>query len=611
MNHKLHGIIKAVIDMGVPAATIVLSLLIVLAGLVIPAFCKNTYQNFFAGTDHELNVYRINGKMPGATILIIGGIQGDEPGGFLSADLYADMRLEKGNLIVVPRANFYSILLNRRLVNEDMNRKFTETSELNFETQVVTILKDLIAESDCLLNLHDGSGFYSETWESEQRNPLRFGQSIIADCEEYHDPKSGTVIKLGEMARNIAEVINKSIDNPEIFFSFNNHRTNEQTTLHAEQRKSATYYALFTCGIPAFGIETSKALPIETRINHHKLAVNAFMKIFDITPEVPGMTVEKPIVKYIVARVNDQAPIVIGDGETLNIVPGDTVKITHVEGNYERGYTVDIEEHGSINDVNKPFSITKPTRVIVRKDNNICGNISIFLKGTNKSIHTITKSPRVVYFKCRINRKEYHFPNGAHVDILKGDQIELVDVYTIPESCPGVVVNLKGYVPPGPVNTGEDRGWIVDTEKDLWKRYSLYNKGRIYQVVVLKDDKHVIGRLFFDMNEPSFHYIVFQLNDGIKRCFLPDDTISIQQDESIKLIDVKTNVPYNFNVSTSLTGSDFSVPFGIGSEIDGKNIQQKGNSCDIVISRGSLKMGRLSLNVTSEGLACSDQNIRQ
>ena len=40
-------------------------------------------------------------------MLIIGGIQGDEPGGFLSADSYADIKLDKGNLIVIPRTNFY------------------------------------------------------------------------------------------------------------------------------------------------------------------------------------------------------------------------------------------------------------------------------------------------------------------------------------------------------------------------------------------------------------------------------------------------------------------------------------------------------------------------
>ena len=53
---------------------------------------------FFTGTNHELEVYKIYGRKDGPTMLIIGGIQGDEPGGLLSADSYADIKLEKGNL---------------------------------------------------------------------------------------------------------------------------------------------------------------------------------------------------------------------------------------------------------------------------------------------------------------------------------------------------------------------------------------------------------------------------------------------------------------------------------------------------------------------------------
>ena len=140
---------------------------------------------FFENTDHELYVYKIYGKEQGKTLMLIGGIQGDEPGGFLSADHYADISLAKGNLIVVPRANFQSILLNRRKINEDMNRKFAEDRKINYETKIVAILKKLIAESDYLLNLHDGSGFFSEKWEGPDRNPKRHGQSIIADCEVY------------------------------------------------------------------------------------------------------------------------------------------------------------------------------------------------------------------------------------------------------------------------------------------------------------------------------------------------------------------------------------------------------------------------------------------
>ncbi len=77
-----------------------------------------------------------------------------------------------------------------------MNRKFAGDKQFTYETNIVNILKNLIAESDYLLNLHDGSGFYSSKWESPQRNPKRYGQSIIADFENFVNQKTGRVIEL-------------------------------------------------------------------------------------------------------------------------------------------------------------------------------------------------------------------------------------------------------------------------------------------------------------------------------------------------------------------------------------------------------------------------------
>ncbi|MBD3275019.1 MAG: hypothetical protein GF372_06885, partial [Candidatus Marinimicrobia bacterium] len=58
------------------------------------------HEVYFRNTPNELNVYKLYGRFDGKTALIIGGIQGDEPGGFLSADLYPNLVLEKGNLII-------------------------------------------------------------------------------------------------------------------------------------------------------------------------------------------------------------------------------------------------------------------------------------------------------------------------------------------------------------------------------------------------------------------------------------------------------------------------------------------------------------------------------
>ncbi len=469
---------------------------------------KRVHSVFFEGSDYELHVYRIYGKHPGKTLMLIGGIQGDEPGGFLSADHYADISLAKGNLIVVPRANFQSIVLNRRKINEDMNRKFGEDSQENYETKIVAILKQLIKESDCLLNLHDGSGFFSETWESSDRNPLRFGQSVIADSETYANPETGVFCNLGQLARSVCEQMNRQITDSRHHFQFNNHRTTEENSPHREQRKSATFYALYTCGIPAFGIETNKSLSLELKVRYHNLAINAFMERFEIVPEMPGINLEPPKLRYLVVSINDTLPVVVEDEQILNVAAGDTIMISHIEANYERGLTADIVNYGSINDLRKKFVIKGPTEIIVRRDYLRCGRIRIeagsghkVVTRTAAAVKSPSEAPHISLYKVRINGKDQTCHDNEHVRLVRGDTFEIVDVVVENGDPSQVQVNFKGFVGNPENNTGEDRGYIINTGKDLWPRYSLEKKGRTYPIIV-KHDTKTIGKLFVDIEAP-------------------------------------------------------------------------------------------------------------
>ena len=531
---------------------------LLLAAFTPASWGKSSVERHFAGTDHELTVYRVQGKNPGKTILIIGGIQGDEPGGFLSADLYADMNLKQGNLIVVPRANWYSILLNRRQVNEDMNRKFADSKSTNYEDQVVGILKKLIAQSDCLLNLHDGTGFYSEKWRSFVRNPGRFGQSIIADTDQYRQTKTGDVVSLEAMAKRAIREINTHIANPEHHFHFNNHRTASQATRHPEQRRSATYYALFTCGIPAFGIETSKSLPLETRIYHHNLGVNAFMNIFDIKPDVPGINLPMPAMKYLVVKVNDQLPVVLSNRDQLNVRSGDVIKIDHIEANYERGLSADIEGYGKMNDLHNPVVIGRATQITVRKDNYVCGRVPIRIAATDSPGRpAAADKPQIAFFRIKVNGEEKFLPNGAHLDIIRGDTIELVDVGATTGASADITMNFKGFIGDTKKNKGEDRGYIIRTDRDLIKRFSIAANGQRYQIVAERKEQ-VLGQMFLDLRDPVLEYAVFQIGDGEKRCLYPGEKINYRPGQTLKLIDIKTNVSKNNNITAILEGKGTS-----------------------------------------------------
>ena len=564
---------------------------------------------FFEGTDYELNVYKIYGKEPGKTILLIGGIQGDEPGGFLSADRYADFFLARGNLIVVPRANFHSIVLYQRQINEDMNRKFAEDNQNNYESKVVVILKKLIEESDCLLNLHDGSGFFAEKWKSPDINPKKFGQSIIADNSTYVNQETGQTINLEAMAQKVVETINKKIKKPEYRFHFNNHKTDCKSSLHKEQRKSATYYALNKCGIPAFGIETSKSLPLEMKIRHHNLAINAFMELFDIIPENPGINLEQPKLNYLVISVNDSLPVVVKDGQSIYINHGDNVKISHINANYDRGLSADILGYGTINDVGKNMQITGAARIVVRKDYQACGSVFIELgKNHQKLAESFSisdsnfEAPSCRFFKTKINGVERIFPNFGHIQLVKGDSVEIIDIIGTGDPS-DLVVNFKGYTGNPANNTGEDRGFVINTATDLWKRYSLNKKGEHYHVDVTYG-KEQIGKLFLDIEEPVLNYLLLSDGDNKLNYLVSGDTFQIGMDNFFKLIDVSTNVAKNKCVKAFMAGRGHlkkiikrSEPFLLDDLLYGGS-KRKNNYDRIIVERDNILLGVIYLNFT-------------
>ncbi len=209
----------------------------------------------------------------GPTLLIIGGIQGDEPGGFSAASLIAShYTILSGSIWVVPDLNFASILERTRGAYGDMNRKFAFITADDPEYDTITRIKGILLDEhvSLVLNLHDGSGFYRPTWEDALRNPKRWGQSVIIDQEEMQAPP----FSLHATASLIEEEVNKTLLNP-------NHRYHIYNTYTAagntEMAKTLSYFAVCN-GKPAFGIEASKEIAPEDRAYYHLQIIEAFMR---------------------------------------------------------------------------------------------------------------------------------------------------------------------------------------------------------------------------------------------------------------------------------------------------------------------------------------------
>ncbi|MBF0539082.1 MAG: succinylglutamate desuccinylase/aspartoacylase family protein [Nitrospirae bacterium] len=560
------------------------------------AMSKTEHVVYFEGTDYELHVYRIYGKEPGKTLLIIGGIQGDESGGYMTADLYADMSLKKGNLIVVPRANFLSIIKHKRAINSDMNRRFNIDSKEYYEDNVVEILKGLIDQSDFLLNLHEGSGFYSERYESDLVNPKRFGQSVIADTDVF-STKDGRVLNLAYIAKDVIKRVNLRIKDKNHLFKFNNHRTFEKDTIHPEQRKSATFYALSTRNIPAFGIEASKEIQdLEKKMRYQSIVINAFMERFDIVPETPGIELETPRLSYLVVSVNDKEYL-LHNTNVLKVRRGDRVKITGIVANYKRGLTVDVIGVGSSNDLNRVFVVESALKAVVMKDGYKCGEAGFALTDDlavkNDQVHSFK------YLIVESNGIRQVLKDAEHFKTIRGDVVRLIDVVTDGYRADDLSVNLVDPAGAAGAKTstpGKGRDFLINTLKIKPSN----NKTGSSCSIEVSSGKDIIGTVYLDIEEPKMDYLVLRQNKGGKRWYTNGDLISISASDVLEIVDVKTNINGNAGVKVNLTGNTKNNEKTImpGDSIKGSDLQHKtATGYQIVITRDGIVLGKAVVQV--------------
>lgn len=215
------------------------------------------------------------------TLLVIGGIHGNEPGGYFAASILAThYKIESNNLWIVPNLNKDSITNDDRGIHGDMNRKFSIIEQNDKDKQIVEEIKEIILQKkvSLVLNLHDGNGFYRKTNKGNIFNPNAWGQTCVIDqCALPIDQPFGN---LNKIALDVKEAVNKKLIEEHHTFDVKN--TNTKFEDEAMQL-SLTYFAV-TNNKPAFAIESSKNLPsLSQKVFYHLLAIEEFMNIMNIS----------------------------------------------------------------------------------------------------------------------------------------------------------------------------------------------------------------------------------------------------------------------------------------------------------------------------------------
>ncbi len=243
--------------------------------LLLMIFIYQLYANTLQPLDFEIDKKEIDST---PTLLLIGGIQGDEPGGFNATNVFLmRYKILNGSVWVVPVLNRHSMLLNDRGIYDDMNRKFAHIAPNDPEKFIIEHIKETIKspQVSAILHLHDGSGYFRATYQSALLNPNRWGNCTVID----QDTLEG--VKYGELLQNATFIINRI--NTHLLKPIHQYHThNTQTALKdKEMQKALTFYAI-NQQKAAYANEASKELNVQERVYYHLLAIEAMLDIMGI-----------------------------------------------------------------------------------------------------------------------------------------------------------------------------------------------------------------------------------------------------------------------------------------------------------------------------------------
>lgn len=419
-----------------------------------------------AGEELQFSLYQHNSGIPGNTLLIIGGIQGDEPGGFMAASLVATKyKIKSGNVWVVPNLNFPSIIKSLRGKNGDMNRKFAYIDQLDPDFETVERIKKIITDPqvDLIVNLHDGSGFYRTSYISQLKNPKRWGQSCIIDQTNMGNHKFGN---LASIAESVVQDVNEGLLAKEHRFRVKN---TETRLGDKEMEKALTYFAIKN-GKPAFANEASKTLAVHERVYYQLLAVESYLDQMGIAFErdfrMDPRDVKKALYEDIrVGFFNDRM----------------VFDVTHV----------------------RPYLNYVPMKKDAKIEVSTNSPLIAVFKNRNKRYQVNYGSRRITqlkpqYFEYDFSLKSIKMEiDGVEKEVAFGEMIKVKNSFSAtPPS--GYRTNVIGFVKRGT----KDESGVKVAKNHLIKRFSVDKKAQKYRVEVYKGKKFS-GMVLVDFSPSS------------------------------------------------------------------------------------------------------------
>jgi hypothetical protein len=157
----------------------------------------STTIELMAGTPHETVATITHSGARGPVLMVLGGVHGNEPGGWIAAEEVATWRPAAGSLVVVPRCNEVAIQRWERSGDDlgDLNRLYPgdpagQLPMARMAAEIVALARETRAAA--LLDLHESWAFFSTR---AQNGTAFLGQTITAGVGPLNPALSAAIVK--------------------------------------------------------------------------------------------------------------------------------------------------------------------------------------------------------------------------------------------------------------------------------------------------------------------------------------------------------------------------------------------------------------------------------
>jgi hypothetical protein len=151
-----------------------------------------------AGTDWKASGTIFHSGRPGPRVMVLGGVHGNEPGGWLAAEQIASWEVDRGVLIVLPRLNWRAAAAFERTLDADLNRAYPGDPD----GQPMEVMAHEITElarywrPHWFWDMHESWGFFRE--RGDNAGPAFIGQTTTSASHEAQETVSRVVERANE-----------------------------------------------------------------------------------------------------------------------------------------------------------------------------------------------------------------------------------------------------------------------------------------------------------------------------------------------------------------------------------------------------------------------------